>query len=185
MRQWCVADLPRVRWRNNGGFTREIVSEPADSTAFHWRVSVAEVEANGPFSRFDGYERVLVLLDGAGMQLRRTDSGVVMEVRPDEPLVRFPGDSPIYAELIDGPTTDFNLMWRSDVMVAEAHSCAGCGGLGGAAGHVVGGYVALGRALVNDSTVGAGSVFVGDPGEALDVQCDGRLVHFLVGPING
>lgn len=185
MRQWRVVDLPRVRWRNDGGFTREVVSEPPGAEQFDWRVSVAEVAANGPFSRFDAYERVLVLLDGAGMRLRHSDFEAVIIVTPDEPLVRFPGHAPIQAELIDGATTDFNLMWRADLMMADVHCCSGCDGLrGGLEGQVAGGYVLRGSALVNDTRVEAGDVFVGDQGEALDVRCDGEMVHFLVGPIN-
>ena len=186
MRQWRVVDLPRVRWRNDGGFTREVISEPAGSASFQWRVSIAEIEADGPFSRFDGYERVLVLLAGAGMRLHTTDTGAVIEVRPDEPLVRFAGDVPIHAELIDGPTTDFNLMWRTDTMIADAHRCSGCDELvGGAPDQVVGGYVLHGAALIDGIHLQAGEAFVGDPGEVLRSQCDGEMVHFLVGPING
>jgi environmental stress-induced protein Ves len=186
MRQWRVDDQPRVRWRNDGGFTREIISEPPGSAAFHWRVSVAEVEASGPFSSFDGYTRVLVLLDGNGMALHRTDTGVVTTVQPDDPLARFPGDAPIHAELLDGPTTDFNLMWRTDLLAADAHCCAGCHGfVGGMPGQVVGGYVLEGSAVVDRIRLAAGDLFASDPGEALDVQHDGRMVHFLVGPITG
>ena len=186
MRQWRVVDLPRVRWRNDGGFTREVISEPSGGSAFDWRVSVAEVEASGPFSRFDGYERVLVLLAGAGMRLHRTDTGAYSDVTSDEPLVRFAGDVPIHAELIDGPTTDFNLMWRTDVVAADAHCCSGCDEfVGGAPGHVVGGYVMDGTALIHGLRLQAGELFLGEPAEALDVRCDGEMVHFLVGPNTG
>jgi environmental stress-induced protein Ves len=186
MRQWRVDHQPRVRWRNDGGFTREIISEPPGSAAFHWRVSVAEVEASGPFSSFDGYTRVLVLLDGAGMALLRTDTGEVTTVRPDDPMARFPGDAPIHAELLDGPTTDFNLMWRTDLLAAEAHCCAGCQEFsGGAPGQLVGGYVMTGSAVAGGKRLEAGELFVSDPGERLGLQVDGRVVHFLVGPITG
>ena len=179
-----LADVPRVRWRNDGGFTREIVSEPADTVDFVWRVSVAEVDTSGAFSEFHGCDRILVLLDGAGMYLRRTDNDLTVTVQPEAPITRFAGDEPICAELIDGPTTDFNLIWRRDLVNADAHCRDGCDEVvGGGAGEVAGGYVMRGLALVNDVAVPAGEAFLGNAGEALHLECDGRLVHFLVGPI--
>jgi environmental stress-induced protein Ves len=186
VRRWRAVDQPRVRWRNDGGWTREIVCEPDGGAAFHWRVSIAEVESSGPFSTFEQCERVLVLLDGVGMQLRRTDTGALTTVHADAPLARFAGDVPIYAELLDGPTTDFNLIWRSDLFAVDAHCCTGCAEFtGGGAGQLVGGYVMRGSAIVNDATIDRGEMFVGDAGELLRVDSDGSLVHFLVGPIGG
>jgi len=183
---WRLADVPRVRWRNDGGFTREIVSEPTDAADFLWRVSVADVETSGAFSEFHGCDRVLVLLDGAGMHLRRTDNDLTVTVLPDAPVIRFAGEEPIIAELIDGPTTDFNLIWQRDLVRAHAHCRDGCDEVvGGGPGEVAGGYVVRSSARVNDVVVPAGEAFVGDAGEALRLHGDGRLVYFLVGPIDG
>lgn len=101
----------RTRWKNGGGWTTEVAVEPVDaylSTGFDWRISIAEIEQDGPFSRFPGIERDLFLLGGAGMDL--TIDGQV--VRVDQPLqrVHFSGDSPVDCRLIDGPTRDFNVM---------------------------------------------------------------------------
>ena len=98
------ADAPRVRWRNDGGWTREVHRQPADVSGttdvadlFDWRLSIAEVEANGAFSAFDGYDRVLVLLDGAGMDLHFTETGETVELRPGNRCARFVGEVPIEA----------------------------------------------------------------------------------------
>jgi len=58
-------------WRNGGGVTYEIASSPADPDLAHfdWRVSIAEVEADGPFSSFPGIDRTIVLIDGEWMAL--------------------------------------------------------------------------------------------------------------------
>ena len=53
--------------------------------AFAWRVSVADVGTAGPFSRFDGIDRTLVLLSGAGMTL--AEAGGARHVL-DAPLAR-------------------------------------------------------------------------------------------------
>ena len=41
-------------WRNGGGTTSEIVVEPGPGGRFHFRLSIADVEASGPFSGFPG-----------------------------------------------------------------------------------------------------------------------------------
>ena len=53
-------------WKNGGGVTVEIYTNPP-SAAFDWRVSIATVNAAGPFSTFAGYERHIMTLTGEGM----------------------------------------------------------------------------------------------------------------------
>lgn len=108
----------RTRWRNGGGWTREIHAEPsATDDGWDWRLSIAEITADGPFSAFPGIDRELVLLAGEGMRLRFDDA--VVDVLPPYGRHRFPGEARVDGELIDGPTQDFNLMWRRDRYVAE------------------------------------------------------------------
>ena len=47
------ADYVRMPWKNGGGQTTEIVVHPAGATLaeFDWRVSIADVDADGPFSQ--------------------------------------------------------------------------------------------------------------------------------------
>ncbi|RQR24519.1 MULTISPECIES: HutD family protein [unclassified Burkholderia] len=117
-----AADLVASPWKNGGGVTREIAAFSPEGTsfgappgaaldAFAWRVSVADVGAPGPFSRFDGVDRTLVLLSGAGMTL--AEAGGARHVL-DASLARadFAGETPIDATLHDGATRDFNLMTR-------------------------------------------------------------------------
>ncbi|MCS6514314.1 HutD family protein [Burkholderia thailandensis] len=106
-------------WKNGGGVTREIAVHPSREgaggalDAFAWRVSVADVAEAGPFSRFPGVERTLVLLAGAGMTLVESD-GARHALRAPLDRVAFAGETEIAAELHDGPTRDFNLMVRRD-----------------------------------------------------------------------
>ncbi|HHL4083284.1 HutD/Ves family protein [Burkholderia sola] len=108
-----AADLVASPWKNGGGVTREIGAFPPGAAldTFAWRVSVADVGAAGPFSRFDGVDRTLVLLSGAGMTL--AEAGGAKHVL-DAPLARvdFAGETAIDATLHDGATRDFNLMTR-------------------------------------------------------------------------
>ncbi|WP_250453232.1 HutD family protein [Caballeronia sp. ATUFL_M2_KS44] len=125
-----AASLADVPWKNGGGVTREIAAGPpgASLDAFAWRLSVADVSADGAFSAFAGVDRVLVLLGGAGMRL--AEAGGRAHVL-EEPLAiaRFAGETPIHASLIDGPTRDFNVMVRRDRARAlvEVRRGARCG----------------------------------------------------------
>ncbi len=70
----CVlspADYRRMPWKNGGGHTTEIAAFPAGAglASFVWRVSIADVLQDGPFSPFPGIDRTLVLLEGEGMRL--------------------------------------------------------------------------------------------------------------------
>jgi environmental stress-induced protein Ves len=93
---------------------------------FSWRVSIAELSAGGPFSTFEGADRVIVLLSGGGVHLRSSDA--TLDHRLDTPLVpfAFAGETDISASLLDGPSSDFNVMtrrgsWNADVRIIRAN----------------------------------------------------------------
>jgi environmental stress-induced protein Ves len=100
----------RERWSNGLGWTREVARAPAAGD-FDWRVSIAEVDRDAPFSAFPGVEREIVLLSGDGMRLHVGDDPPV-DLLPPHGRLRFSGEQPARAELVGGPTTDYNLMWR-------------------------------------------------------------------------
>ena len=62
------ADLASVPWRNGGGVTREIATAPYDGErdSFRWRVSIADVTSEGPFSTFEEVDRQIVLVEVQG-----------------------------------------------------------------------------------------------------------------------
>lgn len=110
-----------MRWKNDAGWTSEIIklhgSDERDTNDWAWRLSIAEIEADAPFSAFPGVERVLVLLSGNGLRLR-FDDGESKVLRPPHDQLRFAGERAAFGELIDGPTRDFNLMWKRDMVDA-------------------------------------------------------------------
>lgn len=85
-------------WRNGGGVTSELFKE--DEVI---RLSVAKVERDGPFSVFEGIDRHLLILNGEGVYLND------FKLVPNQ-VHRFAGESPIFAKLVNGPITDFNVM---------------------------------------------------------------------------
>ena len=120
-------------WKNGAGLTREIAASPAGGADFDWRISVAEVSRDAPFSAFPGVDRCIVLLRGAGMVLR--EHGGAWLHRLDETLqpFSFSGDDKLDARLIDGANSDLNVMvrrgrYRSEVaVVRETSTTAGAG----------------------------------------------------------
>ena len=105
----------RERWRNGLGWTREI---HAAGDPWQWRLSIAEIDQDAPFSSFPGVDRELVLLSGNGMRLR-FDDGESTLLEPPHGRLRFAGERAVTGELVDGPTQDFNLMWRRDAIDAQ------------------------------------------------------------------
>lgn len=102
-------------WKNGGGTTTELYVEPGADGAFLWRVSIADVAADGPFSTFAGYDRHIMAIEGSGMVLDGAPVGPI-EVNPKFIPRSFSGDWPIVSRLISGPVRDFNLMsWRESV----------------------------------------------------------------------
>ena len=112
-----AAGYRRERWRNGLGWTREILRLPEQGD-WQLRLSIAEIEQDAAFSAFPGVERELVLLQGEGMHLCFAD-GRRHTLLPPFQRLRFAGEDELEAELIDGPTRDFNLMWRRDSLQAQ------------------------------------------------------------------
>ncbi|MEV6840511.1 HutD family protein [Streptomyces sp. NPDC051133] len=99
-------------WKNGGGVTSEVAVRPegAGTGDFVWRVSVADVAQSGPFSAFEGVDRIITVVDGPGMELTVDGVPHVM-TDPYEPFT-FSGDSDTMCELLGGPIVDFNVMVR-------------------------------------------------------------------------
>jgi environmental stress-induced protein Ves len=59
-------------WANGGGSTRQVAIDPPGATlagAFRWRVSIAQIASDGPFSRLPGIDRAMWLVRGNGVRL--------------------------------------------------------------------------------------------------------------------
>lgn len=100
-------------WKNGGGETREIAVHPPGASLddFGWRISMASVRGDGPFSLFPGVERTLCILEGEGMELVIGNAPPVILTTASAPLP-FACDIPCAARLIGGPVLDLNVMTR-------------------------------------------------------------------------
>lgn len=117
-------DLNRITpqpWKNGAGLTREIAIG-GDAHGFDWRISVADIERDAPFSAFPGIDRCIVLLRGAGMRLRSHNGPIDHALT--EPLAPFcfAGEMALDATLVGGASSDFNVMTRRGVFRSEV-SC--------------------------------------------------------------
>lgn len=168
----------RMRWKNGLGWTNEVAREAVDEgEEFLWRVSVAEVDADCEFSEFGGIDRSILVLGGAGMELRV--GGAPVELRAGGPALGFAGEAGGQCRLLAGPTRDFNVMTRRGVY---AHSLVRVG-VDGVVALVCGGettlvYVAAGAVVVAGERLGAGDCLraVAVPGDSLWVRGAGELV---------
>ncbi|RWY73857.1 HutD family protein [Rhizobium leguminosarum] len=113
MRILRAGDHKRMPWKNGKGETVEIAVFPpgASINDFDWRISMATVAEDGPFSIFPGIDRTLAILDGNGMVLDVAGSKPVVLTMASDPLA-FPADIPVAARLEDGAITDLNVMTR-------------------------------------------------------------------------
>jgi uncharacterized protein len=102
-----LRDVKQATWRNGGGTTRELLAWP-QAQAWRWRVSVAEVTQDGPFSSFVGVQRWFAVLKGDGVCLT-VDGHMHMLSKSDQP-VAFDGAAETTCELLGDATQDLNLM---------------------------------------------------------------------------
>lgn len=109
------ADYPVVPWRNGRGITREIAASAvpvaragADGADLalpaagpSWRISMATVDGEAPFSSFPGLRRMLGVVDGRGIEL--TVDGRMRELRRGETFGPFAGEAPASARPLGSP----------------------------------------------------------------------------------
>jgi len=104
-------------WKNGGGITHEAMRVP-ERGAFRWRVSIANIDASGPFSDFAGYARTMVLLRGGGIALKLSD-GTQRIMRAAGDLAQFDGALGVECALLAGPCVDLNLMTSNAMGLRE------------------------------------------------------------------
>lgn len=119
MRHLTAADYRVMPWANGRGVTTEMVRVDRGG-ALDWRLSMAQVVEDGPFSRFPGIKRNLTVIKGPGFDL--VGPGVRLAAAPRQP-VAFSGDLDIRAENVMAPSVDFNVMVAG--RAAEVHLVTG------------------------------------------------------------
>lgn len=170
----------RLRWRNGLGWTREIHAASArggDAAAWDWRLSIAEIEADGPYSAFPGVEREQVLLSGAGLELDFHAGGRRL-LEPPHGRQRFGGGEGLHARLQAGRVEVFNLMWRPASVDAQLwhRPLVGSMLLFADPGATWAVHVMAGRATVDD---GRGRPLL-EMGDSVLLEGDGERERYLL-----
>ncbi|MDE2394197.1 MAG: HutD family protein [Burkholderiales bacterium] len=108
-----AAEARRMPWKNGGGETVEVAVHPpgAGIGDFDWRVSLAGVAADGPFSTFPGVDRTLAVVRGAGLRLE-VGTAAAVTLGPESAPLTFAADAPTRAQLTNGAVRDLNVMTR-------------------------------------------------------------------------
>lgn len=108
-----ASNRPDERWRNGGGSTAEVarrVGVTGEAGEFDWRISMATVAEDGPFSAFPGISRTITVLSGGPLVLRVAGARVDLDAGADP--FTFDGGAPTVSELRGEPVTDLNVMVR-------------------------------------------------------------------------
>jgi uncharacterized protein len=115
--------VPSQPWRNGGGHTRQLLAWP-QAQDWQLRVSVATIQHSGAFSVFAGVQRWFAVIDGTGVSLDLPNGSFTQT--PADPPLCFDGEAAPMCHLLDGPTTDLNLMQRRGSGTAQMqHAHAG------------------------------------------------------------
>ncbi|SPH17503.1 Protein Ves [Defluviimonas aquaemixtae] len=112
----------RTLWKNGRGATYEIATRNG-ARGMLWRLSLAEMAGEVPFSVFPGLQRILTVVSGPGICL--TGEDMAIEALPQQP-VTFSGDVPLVGACADGPVRNLNLIFDPGQVAASVAPVAGC-----------------------------------------------------------
>ena len=180
-----ASDYRVVPWKNGGGTTTELFVAGSAPEGFDWRVSIATVASNGPFSRFEGYDRHIVCIEGDGFDLRGCPEGEIA-VLPDLAPRSFSGDWHIVSRLRSGACRDFNLIARRDMYKSSLESHRFSGEYRSSdlqAWRFV--YMLDGSVDTRGASLSRGSGLLLEPGEVADLAGHACVIVASVAPRSG
>jgi len=114
-----------VPWKNGKGSTVELaINAGGNVDNFDWRLSIADMVQSGVFSDFSGYQRHLVMIAGAGLDLEHQykDARSHDKLRSIADVASFDGGSTTDGVLVGESNVgvkNFNVMAKSGKYVAE------------------------------------------------------------------
>ena len=113
--QLAPEDMVSMPWKNGRGTSHELAIWPQEAVFARgegdWRIARASFREGGPFSRFEGYDRLLVVLAGEGLVLDHGTACPRRRLRRNE-VWRFAGEWDTTAMLEGGPIDDLNILMR-------------------------------------------------------------------------
>jgi environmental stress-induced protein Ves len=158
-------------WANGRGTSFEIASDRNDVGEWTWRLAMAPVSEDGPFSRIECVNRFLAVIEGNGMVLSVDRKKI--QCQPMH-VVRFRGDAITAAALTEGPILDINLMVRRNETEGEMTVVSESGTISRASIVVAVGGIA--KLRCEESTIDL------DRHDAI-VDCDGEMLSLMSGTV--
>ena len=182
MRILRASDHRRMPWKNGKGETIEIAVFPEGASVdrFDWRISMAPVASDGPFSVFPGIDRTLSILTGDGMMLSVEGMAPTVLGRKSVPFA-FPGDAKTEAVLQAGPITDLNVMTRRGRFSHRVTRREQGGEIEFSADAALVILVVTGKAQVSKVELDPlDAVILGDPAQSRDVRLETQEPCFVI-----
>ena len=170
-------DFQTTAWKNGGGVTH-VIAHKEDGGGTVWRLSIAEVASDGPFSVFEGLTRILTVIEGQGLDLHSPEG--VLKALPGRP-VRFHGELPVDSRLIGGPVRDLNVMFDATRMDGSVTPVSGPLRETVAAGEMAMLLCLDGASRVGGTPLAPGSVAMG-PALALELDTGARALLVRLAP---
>ena len=104
-------------WKNGRGATAEILVAPSGASLaaldFDYRLSMAPIREDGPFSPFPGFSRILLPIKGAGFVLNGHPYATYE-------IAHFDGGEPTHCALLKKEVTDLGLIYKPARIKANA-----------------------------------------------------------------
>lgn len=110
------SDYKKSTWKNGQGTTEEIFIYPETAQFSHdpfwFRISSALIQSENDFSIFQGYQRLLTVIDGQGLDL----NGEVLNL---DQILKFSGSESINCKPLNSSVIDLGLIFNDQLVDAE------------------------------------------------------------------
>lgn len=118
-KRFALDEIPSEPWRNGHGWTRILATQTAAGKVV-WRISVADLESPGLFSRYQGMDRHAALISGHALSLHTRDS--VVRFDGLGAVAQFSGEDVLHTDLVEGPARLLSVMVQRGKARAELFS---------------------------------------------------------------
>jgi environmental stress-induced protein Ves len=109
-----TAQFKSQPWKNGGGSTLELYKYPQHEN-YDIRLSIATVSSSGPFSKFPGYLRAIIQLEGEPMKLRHPEMNQAKTLERYAPYF-FDGEA-LTDCVVTETARDFNVIYKKNCLV--------------------------------------------------------------------
>jgi len=176
-----ASDYSEAPWKNGGGLSYEIAVD--DFMPPVWRLAIARIDRDGPFSDWRGYDRTIVALDGGSVTLEVEGASIALE--PYQPFP-FAGEIAVNARVTGGSARDLNVMTLRSESLHDVEIVEGTARFVLDDDELAFVYAIGGDVFVDDERCGAGDTVCIDECESFGVRAEAgaRAVVIRITPAN-